>query len=71
MYTPMQLDVVDQLLALRAAGLSQAQIARATGIRQPTISRILSRQHKDVLASTARRIDQLHQQVCILGQDAA
>lgn len=65
------MDIVDQLLALRAAGLSQAQIARSTGIRQPTISRILSRRHKDVLASTARRIDALHRQVCVEGQDIA
>jgi transcriptional regulator with XRE-family HTH domain len=65
------MELVDQLLALRAAGYSQARIAKATGVAQPTISRILTGRHKDVLASTAKRIDALHRAICLEGQEDA
>ena len=46
-------DLLDRLIA---AGESQAEIARQTGVPQATISRILSGKHGDPLTSTTRKI---------------
>lgn len=50
------MNASDKLRSLLAGGMSQSDIARAVGVSQPTISRIISGQH-DMKASTAARID--------------
>lgn len=49
----------ERLLLLKAAGLSQAEIARKTGISQPTISRIERGLHLDPKESAVLAIGAL------------
>lgn len=59
--------------ALIAAGLTQSQIADRTGVPQPTISKVMRGEVKDVMSRNYRRIQALHTEVvgCADGHRAA
>jgi transcriptional regulator with XRE-family HTH domain len=48
------------LVDLLASGLSQTEIARAVGLTQPSISRLLRGVSMDTLSENARAIEELH-----------
>lgn len=52
----------DLVLALKAAGLTQKQIGDATGIPQPTVSKIERGEVADVLSRNYRALLALYQQ---------
>lgn len=58
MTTPKQL-----LETLNQAGFSDAEIARQTGITQPTIQRIRTGQHEDPKTSSASAIQKFYESV--------
>lgn len=49
--------------ALIAAGLTQSQIAERTGVPQPTISKVMRGEVRDVMSRNYRRIQALHSEV--------
>lgn len=53
------MDPIDYLRAIRAFGLTQAQVAERTGIPQPTISKIERGEVADVLSRTYRALQTL------------
>lgn len=57
------MEAKDYVTAIRAAGLTQAQIADATGIPQPTISKIERGAVSDVMSRNYRALQALHTQV--------
>ncbi|WP_312165877.1 helix-turn-helix domain-containing protein [Massilia timonae] len=64
--TPQQ--AVQQLVA---AGHSQAVIADRAGVKQPTISRILSGEHKDPKSSVLIKLNEFADQVAAEAAQAA
>lgn len=65
------MEPIEYLQALLAAGLTQSQIADRTGVPQPTISKVLRGEVKDVMSRNYRRIQALHGEVVATGQPAA
>lgn len=63
----------DLVAALMQAEMTQAAIAERTGIKQPTISKILRGDVKDVMSRNYRRLLALHAEVLATrgGQPAA
>lgn len=57
------MEAKDYVHAVRAAGLTQAQIAERTGIPQPTISKIERGDVKDVMSKNYRALQALHAEV--------
>lgn len=57
------MEAKDFVHAIRAAGLTQAQIAERTGIPQPTISKIERGDVKDVMSKNYRALQSLHADV--------
>ena len=49
-------DVLDSLVG---RGLSQSEIARLSGVPQPTISRLITRKHKDVSYADGKKLETL------------
>lgn len=50
------MEAIDYVRAIRAAGLTQAQVAEKTGIPQPTISKIERGEVEDVLSRNYRAL---------------
>lgn len=46
-----------------AAGMSQADVARAVGLKQPTVSALASGKAKDTRSVYAKRFEALHKKV--------
>ena len=57
------MEAQQYLHALQEAGLTQAQIAERTGVPQPTISKVMRGEVKDVMSRNYRRIQELHAEV--------
>ncbi len=57
------MEAKDYVTAIRAAGLTQAQIADETGIPQPTISKIERGAVSDVMSRNYRALQALHGRV--------
>jgi len=57
------MEAKDYVQAIRAAGLTQAQIAERTGIPQPTISKIGRGDVEDVMSKNYRALQALHAEV--------
>lgn len=57
------MEAKDYVHAIRAAGLTQAQIAERTGIPQPTISKIGRGDVEDVMSKNYRALQALHAEV--------
>jgi transcriptional regulator with XRE-family HTH domain len=57
------MEAKDYVTAIRAAGLTQAQIADETGIPQPTISKIERGAVSDVMSRNYRALQALHARV--------
>lgn len=55
------MEAIDLVHAIRAAGLTQAQISERTGIPQPTISKIERGDVKDVMSKNYRALQSLHE----------
>jgi transcriptional regulator with XRE-family HTH domain len=53
-------DIVKQLID---AGMTQVQIAERTGITQPTVSKILRGDVRDVMSQSYRRLAAVHAEV--------
>lgn len=58
------MEARDYLLAIRATGLTQSQVAEQSGVPQPTISKIERGEVADVLSKNYRALQALHQKVC-------
>lgn len=54
------MEARDYLQAIRARGLTQAQVAEKTGIPQPTISKIERGDVTDVMSKNYRALQALH-----------
>lgn len=54
------MEAQDYVVAIRAHGLTQAQIAEKTGIPQPTISKIERGDVADVMSKNYRALQALH-----------
>ena len=54
------MEARDYVQAIRAHGLTQAQVAERTGIPQPTISKIERGDVADVMSKNYRSLQQLH-----------
>lgn len=54
------MEARDYLQAIRARGLTQAQVAEKTGIPQPTISKIERGDVTDVMSKSYRALQALH-----------
>lgn len=54
----------DVVKALLDAGLTQSQIAEASGVTQSSISRLLTGVHADPRISTVRALENLLRSVC-------
>lgn len=54
------MEAQDYVKALQASGLTQVAISEASGIPQPTISKILRGEVRDVLSRNYRKLQQLH-----------
>lgn len=52
------------VLALKESGLTQAQIANATGLAQPTVSKIERGDVADVMSKSYLRLMVLHRKHC-------
>ena len=57
------MEAKDYLLAIRAHGLTQVQVAERTGIPQPTISKIERGDVTDVMSKTYRALTTLYQEL--------
>jgi len=58
------MEARDYVRAIRDAGLTQAQAAARSGIRQATISKIENGTVKDVLSKNYRALQVLYFEVC-------
>ena len=56
------MEARDYLRAIRAAGMTQQEVSLATGIQQPTISKI-ERLDGDVMSKNYRKLQELHKKV--------
>lgn len=63
------MEAQDFVSALVKSGMTQQQIAERTGIPQPTLSKVLRGEVKDVLSRNYRQLQSLHDEV--LGAKAA
>ena len=54
------MEAQDYVLSLKGMGLTQTQISEATGIPQPTISKIERGDVVDVMSRTYRALQHLH-----------
>lgn len=59
-----------QIRELLAHGMTQKEIAEAIGVKQPTVSRIVTGAQSDTRASIARRIEALYASR-VAGKEAA
>ena len=57
------MEAKDYVLAIRAHGLTQAQIFEKTGIPQPTISKIERGEVADVMSRNYRALQTLHEEL--------
>ena len=57
------MEAKDYLAAIRATGLTQAQVAQETGIPQPTISKIERGDVDDVMSRNYRALQAMHGRV--------
>lgn len=57
------MDAKDYLRGIRAAGLTQVEVADRTGITQSTISKIERGDVKDVMSKNYRALQALHAEV--------
>lgn len=58
------MEARDYLLAIRALGLTQVQVAEQSGVPQPTISKIERGETKDVLSKNFLALQKLHGELC-------
>jgi len=65
------MEARDYLLAVRALGLTQVQVAEQTGVPQPTISKIERGETKDVLSKNFLALQKLHSRLCVQTSEAA
>lgn len=63
------MEAKDYVLAIRAHGLTQTEVAEKTGIPQPTISKIERGDVEDVMSKNYRALQALHAKL-VLKQDA-
>lgn len=63
------MEARDYILAIRATGLTQAQVAERTGIPQPTISKIERGDVLDVMSRNYRALAALHAE--LIGAEVA
>ncbi len=54
--------IISELLS---SGLTQAQIAAAAGVKQPTIAGLLAGTQKDMRWSSGEKLRQLHKNTCL------
>jgi transcriptional regulator with XRE-family HTH domain len=54
------MEAKDYVIAMHAGGLTQAQIAARSGIPQPTISKIMRGEVRDVMSRNYRALQALH-----------
>lgn len=54
------MEAKDYVLAIRAFGLTQTEVAERTGIPQPTISKIERGDVEDVMSKNYRALQTLH-----------
>jgi transcriptional regulator with XRE-family HTH domain len=59
----MKMEAKDFLAAIRATGMTQAEVAARTGIPQPTISKIERGEVDDVMSRNYRALQALHRKV--------
>ncbi|MDT0140196.1 helix-turn-helix transcriptional regulator [Acidovorax sp. PRC11] len=59
------MEARDYLHAIRAYGLTQAQVSEKTGIPQPTISKIERGDVSDVLSRNYRALQTLHAELTV------
>lgn len=64
------MDAKDFLRGIRAAGLTQVEVAERTGITQSTISKIERGEVKDVMSKNYRALQALHAEVQTTRKDA-
>lgn len=57
------MEAKDYVLALKAARMTQTQIANATGIAQPSISKIERGEVEDVMSRNYRALQALYERV--------
>jgi transcriptional regulator with XRE-family HTH domain len=57
------MEAKDFLAAIRATGMTQAEVAVRTGIPQPTISKIERGEVEDVMSRNYRALQALHRKV--------
>lgn len=57
------MDAKDYLKAIRATGMTQAEVSAKTGIPQPTISKIELGKIADVLSKNYRALQALYREV--------
>lgn len=58
------MEAQDFVRELVGSGLTQSQITERTGIPQPTLSKVLRGDVKDVLSRNYRQLQALHTEVC-------
>lgn len=57
------MEAKDLVLAIRAFGLTQAEVTEKTGIPQPTISKIERGEVEDVMSKNYRALLALHEEL--------
>jgi transcriptional regulator with XRE-family HTH domain len=57
------MEAKDYLTAIRAYGMTQAEVSAHTGIPQPTISKIERGEVEDVMSRNYRALQALHRKV--------
>lgn len=57
------MEAKDYLTAIRATGMTQAEVSTHTGIPQPTISKIERGEVEDVMSRNYRALQALHRKV--------
>lgn len=57
------MEAKDYVLAIRAYGLTQTEVAEKTGIPQPTISKIERGDVEDVMSKNYRALQALHDEL--------
>lgn len=64
------MEAQDYVLAIKAKGLTQAQIEERTGVPQPTVSKIERGAVEDVMSKTYRALQSLYEELHPNGQEA-
>lgn len=62
------MEAKDYVLAIRAYGLTQTEVAEKTGIPQPTISKIERGDVEDVMSKNYRALQALHDELLVTGK---